>query len=137
MHPFPTVHRIHSFFQHTINNTVSSSYPPKQVAHSFCKPSSAVLTCSLPLLVCFSFSPACFCSSSTFFLFAASLCLALHFFPSSLTSAFLFFQLLSFLLFVLCTLFSTTLSRVLLNLRNLTFHMIMHGNFMACCLVVR
>ena len=98
MHPFPTGFQVGAlnpfFFQHTINDIFFVC--SQQAAHSFedisadCKPSSAALTCCLPVLVRFSLSAACFCWSSAFLFFAASLCSALHFFSSSFSSAFLF-----------------------------------------------
>ena len=87
------MHWNQSFF--STPSMISSSYAPKQAAHSFedisadCKPLSAALTCCLPVLVRFYLSAACFCWSSAFLFFVAPLCLALRFL-SSFSSAFFF-----------------------------------------------
>ena len=76
------VHWIHSFPR--TPSTMSSSYAPKLTAHwledisADCDPLSVALSCCLPLLVSFSLLESCFCQSSAFLFFSASLCSALH-----------------------------------------------------------
>ena len=115
------LHWIHTFS--SIASMMSSSYNPKQRAHSLeeisgdCSPLSLALSCFLLFLVLL--YPTCFCWSSSFLSLSASFSSALRFFCSSLSLAFFFlstslFSRFNLLLFPLLSIHFSLLSSQLL-----------------------